>query len=284
METGRVLISTDCICDLPVDIQEKLGIQVMYCYVHTEEARFQDINEITSDNLIEYMQEDGKEVYSCVASEDEYRSFFEELRRKHKGPIIHISTARYVSKGFRVAAAAVKDMEEIYVVDSGHLSAGMGILVMEAADMAQRGAGCDLILQELERNKEKVSTTFVVESTLALYRNKRISKRTFDICELLKLHPILKLGNSKMYPAGLCVGNRRNFVRAYLNWVLSDKKTIDTEVAFLITAGCSYEFQQIIRQELEKKIQFKRVINNTASGTIACNCGAGAFGILFKRK
>ncbi|MBP3544623.1 MAG: DegV family EDD domain-containing protein [Lachnospiraceae bacterium] len=283
MEMDRVLISTDCISDLSVDIQNEYGISTMYCYVQTEEARFQDIYEITSDNLIEYMQQ-GKEAYSCVASEEEYRMYFEGLRKKHAGPIIHVSTARYVSKGFRVAAAVAEKMENVYVVDSGQLSCGLGIIVMKAADMAKKGAICELILQELEKMKKKASTSFVVDSTSALYRNSRISRRAFQICDMLNLHPILQMKNSKLCPAGFCFGNRRRFVRAYLNRMLEHQETIDKDIAFITTSGCSYEQQQFIREELEKKVQFKKLFFTTASATIASNCGAGTFGVLFMRK
>lgn len=283
METDKVLISTDCISDLPVDIQKEYGIPMMYCYVQTEEARFQDINEITSDNLLEYMQQ-GKDAYSCVASEEEYRTYFSELRKKHAGPIIHISTARYVSKGYRVAATVADKLENVYVVDSGQLSGGLGILVMKAADMARKGAVCELILQELERMKEKVSTTFVVDSTSALYRNKRINKRIFQICDLLNIHPILLLKNSKMRSSGISFGNKKRFVKTYLARVLNHQDTIDKEVAFIVSVGCSYEMQQFIKEEVEKKVQFKKLIVTTASATIASNCGAGTFGVLFMRK
>lgn len=283
METDKVLISTDCISDLPVDIQKEYGIPMMYCYVQTEEARFQDINEITSDNLLEYMQQ-GKDAYSCVASEEEYRMYFSELRKKHAGPIIHISTARYVSKGYRVAATVADKLENVYVVDSGQLSGGLGILVMKAADMARKGAVCELILQELERMKEKVSTTFVVDSTSALYRNKRINKRIFQICDLLNIHPILLLKDSKMRSSGISFGNRKRFVKTYLARVLNQPDTIDKEVVFIVSAGCSYEMQQFIKEEVEKKVQFKKLIVTTASATIASNCGAGTFGVLFMRK
>lgn len=284
MTEDMVLVSTDCVCDLTRELKERYQIPVMHYYIRTEEARFQDTREMTSDDLIEYIETDGKKAYSGCAPAEEYREFFEKLRQRHKGPIIHICMAQYVSEAFQTAGEAAGEMDGIYVVDSGHLSGGMGIMVLTAADMAGRGAPLRLILKELERMKEKISTSFIVDSTDCLYRNGKISRNVALLCNIFSLHPVLRLSGSHMKPAGVCAGSRRRFARAYLRRVLKRKNEIVPDVVFLITAGCSYEFQQFLKTEIERRIPWKRVVVNAASATISCNCGSGAFGVLFLQK
>ena len=84
MADDRVLVSTDCVCDLTKELKERYQIPVMHYYVKTEEARFQDTKEMTSDDLIEYIEKDGKEAYSSCAPVEEYREFFENLRKKQR--------------------------------------------------------------------------------------------------------------------------------------------------------------------------------------------------------
>ncbi|MGN0291975.1 MAG: DegV family protein [Lachnospiraceae bacterium] len=284
MTEDMVLVSTDCVSDLTPELQERYQIPVMYYYIHTEEARFQDTIEITSDNLVEYMEVDGKRAYSSCASVEEYRTFFEKQMKKTKGEIIHICVAKHVSDAWETATEAAKDLERVHVVNSGHLSGGMGIMVLAAADMAECGAPCEVILEELVRLKDKISTSFIVDSTECLYRNGKIGRRIALFCENLLLHPILKLSKSRMKVAGICIGSRQYFAKTYIRHMLRDKKTIVPDIVFLITAGCSYEFEQFLRREIEKQVPWKRVIVNTASATISCNCGSGAFGVLFLRK
>ena len=52
---------------------------------------------------------------------------------------------------------------------------------------------------------------------------------------------------------------------------------------FITYAGLSYEELQEIENMVRKKIAFERVIYQKASPAISINCGAGAFGLLFKR-
>lgn len=283
MKNSMVMVSTDCVCDIPAPYQKKYDIKMMYYYIQTEEGRFQDISEVSSNNLLEYLRE-GKKAYSSSAPKEEYEMFFKTLREKHSGPIIHICMAQHVSIAYEVASEAAVNFEDIYVVDSGHLSGGMAILVLMAADMAQRGASCELILEELRRVRENVSSSFSVSSTESLYRNGRIGKNVFRLCNALLVHPVLNLHDSKMTPSWVCLGKQKTFAKAYLRWALRKKKAINTEIVFLITAGCSYEFQEFLKAEMLKRVPFKKVIVNNASGTICCNCGDGAFGVLFVRE
>lgn len=279
-----VLITTDCVCDLTADLQERYQIPIMYYYVQTEEARFQDTREMNSDDLIDYIEKDGKKAYSGCAPVEEYEDFFAKQRQDTNAPIIHICMAQFVSDAYKTAKEAARGDDTVYVVDSGHLSGGMALMVLEAVKMAKRGAPCEVILKELEIMKEKVSTSFIVDSVQCLYRNGRISKNIAWLCDALSLHPILKLSHSHMKPVGLCVGSQRRFARAYLRWALRRGGEIVPDMAFLITAGASYEFRQFLLAEIKQRMPCRIVVSNKASATISCNCGSGAFGILFLRK
>ena len=54
---NKVRISADSPCDLTPQIRKQYRIPLMYCYIHTEEARFRDTKEISTDNLIEYIDQ-----------------------------------------------------------------------------------------------------------------------------------------------------------------------------------------------------------------------------------
>lgn len=280
MTWDEVMVSTDCVCDLPEELCEKYHIPIMYYYIRTKEARFQDTREITSEDLMELIAEDKKQVRSRSASTVEYKEFFQKLRKRTKGIIIHICMAKYVSEAYNNAVSAAEAFEKIYVVDSGQLSGGMGIMVLTAADMAYRGAGAELILDELEHMRRKVSSSFIVDSTESLYQGGRISETVHKICQLFELHPILEMSGSKMKPVGICIGGQQRIAKAYIRRTLR-KENIRKEIVFLITAGCSYEFQEFLKEEIQKRMQWDVMIVNAASATITCNCGAGAFGLLF---
>lgn len=283
-DSRTTIITTDCVCDLPSELIEKYKIPMMYYYITTEAARFQDTYEMTSGDLIEYIEKDGKRAHSSCSSKEEYLQFFTELRASTDKPIIHICMARGVSSAFEFATKAAEGIEQVYVVDSGHLSGGMGIMVLTAAEMSERGAVCEVILAELEKIKAQISTSFIVNSTECLALNGKMDEKLAKFCDFFRLHPILALKDSEMKVAGVGFGNMQRYARYYIRKTLRKRDKIVTDIGFLITAGCSYEFQEFLKEEMSQKADWQKIIVNAASATISCNCGSGAFGILFMEK
>ncbi len=87
-----------------------------------------------------------------------------------------------------------------------------------------------------------------------------------------------------MVLAGVAFGSRRFFSRGYLRWALRKPKKIVPDIAFLISVGCSYEFLESVKQEMQRRVPWKKIVINDASAAISANCGVGAFGVLFLRK
>lgn len=280
---NKVRISVDCICDLPRKMWDELNLSIMYFYITTEEGRFQDIRELNSDCIIEYLEQ-GKVAKSGVASVEEYKEHFQKVKKKYGGAIIHISVAQYVSVAYKAATKAAECMEDVYVVDSGQLSGGMSLMILEAAEMAAAGADYELILNEMEVMKKKINTSFIVDSTKYLYRNGKIKKVVMNLCNMFSLHPILRLSNSYMGVSGICMGNSKRCAKAYIKKILKKPETIDTDVVFVVSAGCSYEFINFVKEEIQKRAKWQKIIINTASATVTSNCGSGTFGVLFARK
>lgn len=280
---NNVKISVDCICDLPRKMWNELNLSIMYFYIETEEGRFQDVCELNSECIIEYLNE-GKEAKSSSASMEEYKAHFESIKKEHDGPIIHICIAKYVSDSYGSAIEAAKLIDDVYVVDSGHLSGGMSLMILVAAEMAAAGAGYELILKELEKMREKVCSSFIVNTTEHLYRNGKISKTVVKVSNILSLRPVLCLKDSRMVVSDICIGDIRSCAKTYIKKILKDPETIDSETVFLISAGCSFEFMEFVKEEVKKIVKWKKIIVNTASATVTSNCGPGTFGVLFARK
>ncbi|MBR3921018.1 MAG: DegV family protein, partial [Oscillospiraceae bacterium] len=108
---NKIVVSTDCVCDLPLKLIEKYSIPVMYYYVSIDGFRFRDIKEIDSTSVLEYL-EDNKKATSKSAPEEEYKTFFEE-NTKEGNILIHITSSKQLSDGYKNAFEASKNMENI---------------------------------------------------------------------------------------------------------------------------------------------------------------------------
>ena len=281
---NKVVVSTDCVCDLPQELVDKYSIPIMYYYVQMGEARFQDTNEINSDSVLEYLSQGDKEVSTTCASVEEYSGFFEKISENDRKTVIHITIANHVSMGYKSASEAAEGFANVLVIDSGKLSGGMGLFVLVAADLAQKGATKDIILQRLQGLGDQINCSFMMRSTQCREYNKKLNRVLTGLMETLSLHPVITMKNSDFALAGLCYGKIYRRTCRYITRRLRNKDKISDEILFIVLAGCDYDVRKKVVEEARKQIDWKHVYVLKASATISCNSGAGTFGMAFFNK
>lgn len=84
------------------------------------------------------------------------------------------------------------------MVDSENLSTGIGLQVVEAAILAEQGMSASQIVEEIEKLRPLVRTSFVVDTLVYLYRGGRCSGVAAMAGSTLKLHPCIRVVNGKM--------------------------------------------------------------------------------------
>lgn len=278
-----ICITTDCVCDLPEAWLLEYGVKSMYYYVVTDQGKFSDLSEITSDNLLQYLKDDGHHAHSEHASVEEYENFFANVLEGAE-QVIHISMAKNSSDGYETAVQASRGFDHVTVVDSGHLSSGMGLFVMYAARMVREHRKAAEILEQLEAAKDQISTTFIVPSAKNLYNNGKIGKLTSIFCDVMLWHPVLRLSQSRIRFYRLQTGEVNNAYRKYIQHQLRNKKRIDTRILFVTYAGCTLKQREMFASEIQRHMQFEQIVFQKASATISSNCGIGAMGLIFALK
>ncbi len=283
-QTQRIslLVTTDSVCDLPESLKKEFGISVCPYYVCTEEGRFLDELELRADELLVHMEE-GHYGYSQPPEVEDYERFFAEKLTLAQN-VIHITMAKHASDGYLNAVEAAKSFENVTVIDSGHLSSSMGLIVLFAAYMAEHHASKREIIENVKTLRDYISSAFIIDSTHMMCRAGRVSKRVQVLCDALLLHPVIHLRKSRMTVGGLEMGDFSHMARSYVRRVFRDARHIDRRILFITYAGMDEERLKYIQQLVRQYCPFERVYLQKASSAIASNCGPGAFGLLFMKK
>ena len=278
----KVAITADCICDLPKDLIERFHIRLMYCYVHTNEGRFCDLFEISSDGLLSYLQKEGNHSHSSTADPSEYEYFFSRTLSEAEH-VIHITATADLSGAYPNAAQAAKTFDNVTVVDSTHISSGYGLMVLCAASLAEEGYSAEDICKALDTYRERVLSNFLVPGTATLRRNGKVGGAVHRLCTVLNLHPVLSMNKNRLKLWWIESGNMHRVVRQYIKKLFKHSRQIDTRILFVTYAGCSVRQIDEIVGIVEKYIHFDHVILQKASATVSSNCGVGTFGLMFVR-
>ena len=280
-----LLITTDSVSDLPAGLLKEYGIPVLPYKVYTDSGEFDDSIETDGDMIIRCMNEENMKARSDCPSVEEYEKFFaEQLSRAQH--IIHIAMARRSSNGFANASEAALAFYNVSVIDSGHLSSGMGIMALEAAMRIKNEpfVSVDELKLALEMMKDKIRTGFILENTEYLCRSGRLSSKINKLSNAFMIHPVIVMKESAMTVGRIYTGSLRKARRSYIRQELKSVPDIDTKILFITYVGMSTEEIAEIKDEALKYVKFKKVYLQKASPAISANCGAGTFGLLFKRK
>lgn len=277
-------ITTDCVCDLPEEYLKANGIDVIFFYITTDTGVFRDGYEITSANILEYLENGGGKSETNAPAPDEYKEFFENVLKQYD-ELIHISISSQISLSSQNAMAALELMGEnkkrVTVIDSEHLSTGIGHMVMKAVELRDNGKSAVEIAKAAKDMKHKISTTFIAQNADYLYRNGRVSKGVKNISEFFRLHPVLTMKNGRITLKRIIMGNYEKSVMRYIRGELKHSGRIEKKRLFITHAGCTVKMITQIKEETQKLCSFDEVTVTKASSTISSNCGPGTVGVLF---
>lgn len=285
MEKKKVGIIAECVCDLPQSIIGEYDISIVYFLVETDTGVFADTYEITAENIIGYMEAGGKKSKSSAPSAEVYIEAFRKKLKKYE-EIVLPTIASSVSASYDNAVKAVGEMGEegkrVHIFDTGHLSTGLGHMVICAAQLAAAGESAEKITSALADLQSRVSTSFIAMNVNYLYRNGRINKTVMKLCGMLNAHPVLVMKKGRLTAEYIEFGNTE---RSYARYIKRQLKGggIDKTRAFITYAGVPSKIIEEIKNQAVRLGGFREIIVTKASATVSSNCGPGTVGVLFVR-
>ncbi len=278
----NVVITTESVADLPPELIERYGIAVLPHVVSTSEGSFMDGVEIETRGLLEYMSAHPGKVETGAPDVQTIEAFFAKQLTTANN-VIHISiSAKLTNSGCIPAMEAAKAFDNVTVIDSGHLSSGQGLMVIEACRLAAMGRDPEEIKSYLEKMKPHIHSSFVVDNLDFLARSEQVSEKIAGVTKSLLLRPVLTLKKGKMGVGKVYFGTRERTWEKYIKSVLRDPSSLDRRLLFVTCVGLSRQEMEWIRGQIEKRAKFDEIYFQKASPVIAVNCGRGTFGLLVR--
>ncbi len=279
-----IVITTESVADLSPEIIEKYGIAVIPHKVRTEEGLFKDGKEIETLGVLKYMENPNHSVLPQGPTVREVEEFFAK-QLTYANNVIHISISSKIEhSGYQPSLEASKSFDNVFIIDSGHVSSGQGLMAVVAARMVEEGLSAEQIVKELEAYKKKIHTSFIVDNLDFLARAGQVGNGTANVVKSLMGRPVLRLRNGKMGVGMTYFGARENAWKAYINSVLTNAAKIDTRMLFVTYVGITKRDTDWIREQIEKYMHFDEIYFKQASPAVSVNCGPGTFGLLYMEK
>ena len=123
-------------------------------------------------------------------------------------------------------------------MDSRNLSTGIGHLVLDAAEMAEQGMDAANIASALEKKREKLDVSFVIDTLEYLKRGGRCSALVAMSANLLHLKPCIEVKDGKMGVGRKYRGKLEKCYVQYIEERLKGRDDIDCHRIFITDSGC----------------------------------------------
>lgn len=278
-----IKIISDSTCDLSKELIGKYNIDILPLHIHLGEEEYQDGVTITPDEIYTWADANNTTPKTSAASMAEVIDLFQPYI-DNGDEIICFSISSSMSANNNVMRLAVDELEaedKIHIIDSANLSTGIGLLVIEAAIMAEAGNSSAEIVARIEELKPLVSASFVVDTLTYLHRGGRCSSVAALAGGVLKLHPKIVVDSGKMDASKKYRGKMDSVIMSYAKDMEEDLKTAKADRVFITHSGCDESILNQVYAYLENLNHFDEILTTRAGSVISSHCGPGTLGVLF---
>ena len=201
--------------------------------------------------------------------------------RKEYDAVIHVCLSSGLSGSCSFAMRASQNVSNVYVIDSKSLSTGIGLLVLYACELVEKGYMAEDIAKMVEDRVKYVQASFVVERLDYLYKGGRCNAMALLGANLLKIRPrIIVKPDGKMDSDKKYRGSMPKVVAKYAQEVLEEFNNPDLDNVFITYSSATPEMVESARQVLVEA-GFKNIYETHAGCTICSHCGANTIGVLY---
>lgn len=276
----KIKIITDSTCDLSRQIIEKYELEVVPLIVNFGEDSYLDGVDIDIREFLKKIKEgDIFPTTSGVNPHRFYEIYKEYLDKGYKIISIHLSSKM---SGTYQAACMAKEMletEDIAVIDSNNVTAGLGLLAIKAAQMKNEGYILKQIEEKILEIIPHVKTAYAFASLDNLVKGGRLSKAAGAIGSLLNIRLILAVVDGNMAVLDKVRGTKKA-IKTILNYI--DENALDEKENTIVLHIDNEDILPTLKEELSgRKVNYFECEVGCVVGT---HSGPNACGIAYIEK
>lgn len=284
MNVTAIRITADSTCDLSPELLAQYNIETLPLYIIHDGTEYKDGVDITPDALYEKVRASGKLGSTAAVNVDDYLAFFSRLRETCE-TVIHFTISSEMSSCCQNARIAAEEVGGVYVIDSRNLSTGIGLQMLRACELAQKGMAAEVIVSAITAMADKVDASFVPDKLEYLKMGGRCSAAAALSATLLRIHPCIQVREGSMGVGKKYTGSHEAVLMKYLKDRLAKLEDVDLSRVFITHSGMSDPaLVDKVKDAVLAIAPFEDVQVTRAGCTISNHCGPNTLGVLFCKK
>lgn len=271
-------ILTDSSCNLPREIIEELGIEIIPLYVQIGTETYEEFD-ITTTELCRRMKE-GVLPQTSQPPPGKFEEVFKRMAQKYDSIIAILITSKHSGTyNSALLARAMLPELDIEVVDSLSIATGTGFMAEAAARAARQGKAKEEILNIIYQLREKINIVATVSTLKYLHASGRVGAIKTLMASLLDVKPILSIKNGEVIVIGQTRTRSRSLeqIVSHVTKVAENLGRVDLSI---LHADCPEE-ALMLKEELNKRVRPNRIFVGEITSVIAVHGGPGLIGVVY---
>ncbi|MCY6356840.1 DegV family protein [Clostridium sp. ZS2-4] len=245
----KIKIITDSTVDLNKEIIEKYDLEVIPLVVNFGEESYLDGADIDVHEFLRRIKEE--DIFPTTTQINPYR-FYEYYKKYidegYKIISIHISSKMSGTYGSACIAKEMLGTDDIVVIDSMNVTAGLGLLVIKAAELREKGYNIYEIEEKINEIIPHVKSAYAFSSLDNLVKGGRLSKTAGAIGSFLGIKLILESANGEMAVMDKVRGTKKAIRR-----ILKELEKMNDKERCILLHIDNYDVLPALREELNSR-------------------------------
>ena len=277
-----VKIIIDSTTDLIASVRERMDVVPLTIRFGEEEF----IDGVTIDHKMFYEKLIESDVIPTTsqATPTAFVPYFEKIKEDGDSAVV-ITLSSKLSGTYQSACIAAEGYDNIYVVDSGNVAIGAGVLVEYALELLDAGMSAEEIANKLESKKDDVVLVALLDTLEYLKKGGRISAAVAFAGGVLNIKPVVSVDKGEIVMLGKARGSKQ--ANNLLVQEIEKAGGVDFERPVLL--GYTGLSDMLLKKYIEDSKSLwshaKSELSSTVIGsTIGTHVGPGAVAVAFFKK
>lgn len=212
----KIAIVTDSTSDISNQLALKSNIHIVPAILVVNGQSLEDGRGITREELYHQLPSMKVSPSTAAPSSGVFQTLYEQLLSQGNDLVISIHVSSLLSGMYNTALVAARVIgKQVQVIDSRHVSLGLGFQVLAAAKAASNGKTLPEIRNILEDIRLRTHLVAMLDTLEYAYRSGRISWARSNITSLLQLKPFVGIADGKVIRMGEARTRQKGIERLY---------------------------------------------------------------------
>lgn len=278
------VIFTDSSCDLPKNLVEEWGLEILSLEVSIDGIGSFLNHEIDAKEFYGHLR-NKRSVKTSAANMDSFATAFEQIVKDGKD-ILYIGFSSGLSATYMAGKNAAEEISEKYpeckilTVDSLCAALGQGLFVKYAVDKKKEGATIDELAAYLEELRPHLAHWFTVDDLNFLKRGGRVSATTAAVGTLLQIKPVMHVDNNGKLINMAKAKGRNASIKALLEKMKETAIDPEKQTVYICHGDC-YDDAKKLADMVTAEFGITDILIDYVGPVIGAHSGPGTLALFF---